>query len=101
MVGFQQPKGFHRIRHYGLFTKNAGADNIARARELLAVAKPEGQLRRPMANLQKPASGGLSELREGEVSMRRTGWLGREDSNLRMVNSPRESPRSRGQNKGT
>jgi hypothetical protein len=20
MVGFQQPKGFHRIRHYGLFT---------------------------------------------------------------------------------
>jgi predicted Zn-ribbon and HTH transcriptional regulator len=37
------PKGFHRIRHYGLFAKNAGADNIARARELLAVAKPEGQ----------------------------------------------------------
>jgi predicted Zn-ribbon and HTH transcriptional regulator len=37
------PKGFHRIRHYGLFTKNAGADNIARARELLAVAKPESQ----------------------------------------------------------
>jgi predicted Zn-ribbon and HTH transcriptional regulator len=35
------PRGFHRIRHYGLFTKNAGADNIARARELLAVAKPK------------------------------------------------------------
>ena len=37
------PSGFHRIRHYGLLAKNARADNIARARELLAVAKPEGQ----------------------------------------------------------
>jgi predicted Zn-ribbon and HTH transcriptional regulator len=37
------PKGFHRIRHYGLFAKGSCADNIARARELLAVAKPEGQ----------------------------------------------------------
>jgi len=37
------PKGLHRIRHYGLFAKNACADNIARARELLAAAKPEGQ----------------------------------------------------------
>ena len=36
------PSGFHRIRHYGLFTKNACADNVARARELLAAAKPEG-----------------------------------------------------------
>jgi hypothetical protein len=37
------PKGLHRIRHYGLFVRGACADNIARARELLAVAKPEGQ----------------------------------------------------------
>ena len=37
------PKGLHRIRHYGLFAKGACAGNIARARELLAVAKPEGQ----------------------------------------------------------
>jgi hypothetical protein len=37
------PKGFHRIRHYGLLAKTSCADNIARARELLAVAKPEGQ----------------------------------------------------------
>src|SRR5262249_60326287 len=37
------PKGLHRIRHYGLFAKNACADNIARARELLAAAKPEGR----------------------------------------------------------
>jgi Putative transposase/Transposase zinc-binding domain len=32
------PKGLHRIRHYGLFAKGACADNLARARELLAVA---------------------------------------------------------------
>ncbi len=37
------PKGLHRIRHYGLFAKSSCADNIARARELLAVAKPDGQ----------------------------------------------------------
>jgi len=37
------PKGFHRIRHYGLFAKGSCADNIARARELLAIAKPEGE----------------------------------------------------------
>jgi hypothetical protein len=30
------PKGFHRIRHYGLFASGNRADNIARARELLA-----------------------------------------------------------------
>jgi hypothetical protein len=37
------PKGLHRILHYGLFAKNACADSIARARELLSAAKPEGQ----------------------------------------------------------
>src|SRR5271155_4343371 len=31
------PKGFHRIRHYGLFANNNRAANIAKARELLAV----------------------------------------------------------------
>ena len=31
------PPGFHRIRHYGLFANTSRADNIARARELLAV----------------------------------------------------------------
>jgi hypothetical protein len=31
------PKGFHRIRHYGLLARGACADNVARARELLAV----------------------------------------------------------------
>jgi hypothetical protein len=37
------PKGFHRIRHYGLFARGACADNIAHARKLLAVAKPEAE----------------------------------------------------------
>jgi hypothetical protein len=37
------PRGFHRIRHYGLLAKAAGADNIARARELLAVPKREAK----------------------------------------------------------
>ena len=32
------PKGLHRIRHYGLLARGACAVNIARARELLAVA---------------------------------------------------------------
>jgi Putative transposase/Transposase zinc-binding domain len=36
------PKGFHRIRHYGLFAKPSCTDNIARARELLAATKPQG-----------------------------------------------------------
>ena len=31
------PSGFHRIRYYGLFASTTRADNIARARELLAV----------------------------------------------------------------
>jgi hypothetical protein len=34
------PKGFHRIRHYGLLAKPSSANNIARARELLAALKP-------------------------------------------------------------
>ena len=33
------PRGFHRIRHYGLLARAACADNIARAREMLAVSK--------------------------------------------------------------
>jgi len=31
------PKGFHRIRHYGLFANGNRAESIAKARELLAV----------------------------------------------------------------
>jgi len=34
------PRGFHRIRHYGLLSASACRANLARARELLAVASP-------------------------------------------------------------
>ena len=34
------PKGFHRIRHYGLLASTGRRDNIARARELLAAPPP-------------------------------------------------------------
>jgi hypothetical protein len=34
------PHGFRRIRHYGLFASATGKANIARVRELLAVAPP-------------------------------------------------------------
>ena len=37
------PKGFHRIRHYGLFAGSTRADNIARARALLAVPPPPNE----------------------------------------------------------
>jgi hypothetical protein len=32
------PRGFHRIRHYGLFANGNRTANIARARELLGVS---------------------------------------------------------------
>jgi putative transposase/transposase-like zinc-binding protein len=34
------PKGFHRIRHYGLLANGNRADNVAKARQLLAVPTP-------------------------------------------------------------
>ena len=34
------PRGFHRIRHYGLLASSARKVNLARARELLVVAPP-------------------------------------------------------------
>jgi hypothetical protein len=34
------PNGFHRIRHYGLLASGTKAKTIARARELIAAAKP-------------------------------------------------------------
>jgi len=37
------PKGFHRIRHYGLFANGNRAEHIARARELLAMPAPQNQ----------------------------------------------------------
>jgi hypothetical protein len=41
------PRGFHRIRHYGLLAKTSGADSIARARELLAAPKPQNEPNKP------------------------------------------------------
>ncbi len=35
------PRRFHRIRHYGLFANGGRAQNLARARELLAVEAPQ------------------------------------------------------------
>jgi len=37
------PRGFHRIRHYGLFANGGRAKNIAKARELLGMAKPQSE----------------------------------------------------------
>jgi hypothetical protein len=37
------PSGFHRIRHYGLLASGVRAQNIARARELLAASTPRDQ----------------------------------------------------------
>jgi hypothetical protein len=36
------PSGFHRIRHYGLFANGGRAQNLARARRLLAMPAPDG-----------------------------------------------------------
>ncbi len=49
------PKSLHRIRHYGLFAKSACADNIAQARELLAVAIPEPEPTTAAAESSKPS----------------------------------------------
>jgi hypothetical protein len=37
------PKGFRRIRHYGLFANTARAPNLARMRELLGVGEPPAE----------------------------------------------------------
>jgi hypothetical protein len=49
------PKGLHRIRHYGLFAKGSCADNLARARQLLAAAKPQGQPTSAAVDPSKPS----------------------------------------------
>src|ERR1700730_10866612 len=43
------PKGFHRIRHYGLFASGVREANLARARELLGALSraPEPQTNTP------------------------------------------------------
>ena len=41
------PKGFHRIRHYGLFANANRADNIATARALLDMLQPADPQQQP------------------------------------------------------
>ena len=38
------PKGFHRIRHYGLFANGSRAANLDRARQLLEAPEPQRQI---------------------------------------------------------
>jgi hypothetical protein len=49
-----QPHGFHRIRHYGLLASDTRADNIARARELLAVSNSQAEPPLPPIDRGKP-----------------------------------------------
>jgi hypothetical protein len=44
------PKGFHRIRHYGLLAGGAREENLAKARELLAASLPEQTSEGPAAS---------------------------------------------------
>jgi hypothetical protein len=48
------PPGFHRIRHYGLLASGTRADNIARARELLAVSNSQAEPTGAAADPGKP-----------------------------------------------
>ncbi len=48
------PKGFHRIRHYGLLANGNRAEAIANARELLAVAPPPEPEPTAAANPEEP-----------------------------------------------
>jgi hypothetical protein len=63
------PKGFHRIRHYGLFAKAPCADNIARARELLAVARPEAKPMNDADDTKPPAPSNLCPCCGGGMSI--------------------------------
>src|SRR5436309_5993517 len=48
------PKGFHRIRHYGLLSSSNRAENIAHARELLAMPASAKEPETPEAPLIQP-----------------------------------------------
>jgi len=49
------PKGFHRIRHYGLLASSNRAANIAHARQLLAVPSRPKQPDAPKAAIDEPS----------------------------------------------
>src|SRR5207244_812350 len=48
------PDGFHRIRHYGLFANGGRAENLARARQLLAVQPKHNEPSDADANADEP-----------------------------------------------
>ena len=50
------PKGFHRIRHYGLLASGVKADNLARMRELLDVSPP------PVERPEEPSAAEVSNV---------------------------------------
>jgi len=55
------PRGFHRIRHYGLLASGTRRDNLERARKLLAVAPPAAHdtpVEQPDARPPCPCCGG-------------------------------------------
>jgi putative transposase/transposase-like zinc-binding protein len=60
------PKGFHRIRHYGLFANGNRAENIARARELLAMP----------ASMMEPQGSKTAQLGEPRVLSRPCQYCG-------------------------
>jgi hypothetical protein len=49
------PRGFHRIRHYGLLANGGRAENLARARELLDVEAPQDETE-PATEADDPSS---------------------------------------------
>jgi hypothetical protein len=51
------PKGFHRIRHYGLFANGGRAENLAAAQALLAAKPVEPAETASAANPEKPEPG--------------------------------------------
>jgi hypothetical protein len=61
------PKGFHRIRHYGLLTGTAKAEMVAKARELLSVPATEPDADEDVATAQAqqcPCCGGRMHIIE-------------------------------------
>ena len=59
------PKGFHRIRHYGLLAGTAKAETVAKARELLAVPATEPEANEVTEHVQRcPCCGGRMHIIE-------------------------------------
>ncbi len=50
------PRGFHRIRHYGLLAGSARKDNLAQARHLLAAPVPDAPIPDEVAEVRPPCS---------------------------------------------